>query len=351
MSILYGIFFALRQLLTSEGFPPKPQFEEKDVPDLSGKVVFPLFHAREYMRPNLPIVYLITGGAGGIGFELVKILYSKNANVYIAGRSSDNAIAAVNKIREEYPKSDGGLAFLQLDLSDLTSIKPAVDKFLQKERRLDAVVHNAGIMITPTHWRTVQGWDIQFGTNVIGPFVLQRHLQNILVETAKIAPKNSVRTVFLSSISAPLAPPGGIDYKNLESKGVSAFSAIQYFDSGLKYAHSKCANTIMAMGFAQKFKDTGIIAVSANPGNLNTDLLRHSLIAWVFFRPWLYPARYGAITELYATLSPEINDTSNGALIIPWGRTGPIRQDILDSCQEGGAVKFWDWLDENTQGF
>ncbi|KAF3931409.1 hypothetical protein ABW19_dt0201807 [Dactylella cylindrospora] len=243
MSFLSGIWSGTYESLTSEAWPPKPKFEEKDVPDLSGKV------------------YLVTGGAGGIGLELAKILYSKNAKVYIAGRSAENGQAAIDLINAEYSKSDGAVEFLQLDLGDLTTLKPAADQFLAKERRLDAVVHNAGVMAAPTDWRTAQGWDIQFGTNVIGPFVLQRHLQNILVETAKIAPKDSVRVVFLSSIIAHIGPPGGIDYKCLEAKGVSPFSSFSVLDSWLKYAHSKSANTVLAKGYAQKFGDTGVIAV------------------------------------------------------------------------------------------
>ncbi|KAF3916123.1 hypothetical protein AA313_de0201881 [Arthrobotrys entomopaga] len=333
MSLLYGIFSGLRQLILSEGFPPKPQFEEKDVPDLSGRV------------------YMVTGGAGGIGLELAKILYSKNAKVYIVGRSEANGTTAVNLIKNEYPKSDGGIEFLRLDLSDLTTIKPAVEKFLRKEKRLDSVVHNAGVMAAPIDWRTAQGWDIQLGTNVLGPFVLQRHLQPILTDTAKFAPKDSVRVVFLSSISAHVAPPGGVDYASLESKGTLKLSMFAGVDSSLRYAQSKCANILMAKAYAQKFKDTGVIAVAPNPGNLKTDLTRHNPIAGFLMSFILYPPRYGALTELYSVASPEIDQSKNGSVIVPWGRIGPIRHDIIENCEKGGAIKFWDWLEEHTQGF
>ncbi|KAK6335157.1 hypothetical protein TWF718_010594 [Orbilia javanica] len=333
MALLYGVYTALWQLVTSEGFPPKPGFEEKDVPDLSGKV------------------YLVTGATGGIGFELAKILYSKNAKVYVAGRSEENGTTAIAKIKEEYPKSDGGAEFLQFDLSDLTTIKPAADKLLSQERRLDAVVHNAGVMGVPTSWRSAQGWDLQFGTNVVGPFVLQRHLQNILVETAKFAPKDSVRVVFVSSIGAHAAPAGGIDYENIEQKGIPPLSNIPGMDTWLKYAQSKCANTVMAKGYAEKYKDTGVIAVAPNPGNLRTDLMRHSFILRAFGWTFLHPPRYGGLTELYATLSPEIDQSKNGSVIIPWGRIGPMRSDIIENCNNGGGLKFWNWLEEHTEGF
>ncbi|KAJ6259584.1 hypothetical protein Dda_5222 [Drechslerella dactyloides] len=325
--------FQARWLLGAEIFPPKPQFEEKDVHDLSGKV------------------YFVTGAAAGIGLELAKILYSKNAKVYIAGRSEANGAAAIAQIKSEHPKSDGALEFVHLDLADLTTIKPAADVFLAKEKRLDALVHNAAIMAAPTSWRSAQGWDVQFGTNVLGPFVLQRHLQNILAETAKFRERDSVRVLFLSSISSHVAPPGGVSYENIETKGISPLTIIPGLDTFLKYAQTKCANALMAKGFAVKFKDTGVIAVSANPGNLNTSLTRHSLLARIFSPPLLYAARYGALTELFSILSPEIDKSQNGAVIQPWGRISFLRQDIHDSEKNGEAVKFWDWLEEHTQGF
>ncbi|EWC44314.1 hypothetical protein DRE_01140 [Drechslerella stenobrocha 248] len=331
--LLYGMWSALRNLVLSEGFPPSPQFEEKDVPDLSGKV------------------YMVTGAAGGIGFELAKILYSKNAKVYIAGRSESNGANAIEKIKSEYPRSDGALEFTHLDLNDLATLKPAADAFLAKERRLDALVHNAGVLRCPTSWRTAQGWDVQLGTNVVGPFVLQRHLQNILVETAKIAPQDSVRVVFLSSIANHISPHGGIDYTNLEAKGTSPLSSIDFIDGVIKYAQSKAASVLMAQAFAQKFKDTGIIVSSVNPGNLNTPLLRHNVLASYFAFMVLYAPRYGGLTELFATLSPDLNQSNNGAFVAPWGRIGSARQDLMDSVDNGEAVKLWDWIEDHTQGF
>lgn len=135
--------------LYSEMLPPAPVFTEKDLPSLSAKV------------------YIVTGGASGVGLELCKVgrpphpspplpcrtltrlqmLYSKCATVYIAGRSQPNADAAIAAIRQASPASTGALHFLLLDLSDLRSVKPAALAFLALESRLDVVWHNAGIMI------------------------------------------------------------------------------------------------------------------------------------------------------------------------------------------------------------
>jgi len=117
-------------------FPPSPTFTEKDIGDLSGKVI------------------IVTGAASGVGFELAKILYSKNCTVYIGARSQSRANGAISAIKKALPSSRGKLEALVIDLADLTSIKPAVQGFLAKEGRLDVLVHNAGVMEPPAGSKT-----------------------------------------------------------------------------------------------------------------------------------------------------------------------------------------------------
>ena len=87
----------------------------------------------------------MTGGYAGIGFELCQILYAHNATVWIAGRSESKAQKAISSIKGVSPESKGQLEFLHLDLSDLSTIKPAVESFTAKQQRLDVLVNNAGV--------------------------------------------------------------------------------------------------------------------------------------------------------------------------------------------------------------
>jgi retinol dehydrogenase 12 len=87
----------------------------------------------------------VTGGYAGVGFELCKILYAHNATVWIAGRSDAKAQKAMSSIKEASPRSQGHLDFLHLDLSDLSTIKPAVESFTAQQQRLDVLVNNAGV--------------------------------------------------------------------------------------------------------------------------------------------------------------------------------------------------------------
>lgn len=86
-----------------------------------------------------------------MGFELCKILYAHNATVWIAGRSESKALEAISNIKKSLPDSSGSLNFLRLDLSDLSTIKPAVDSFTAEEARLDVLVNNAGVCIAPIY--------------------------------------------------------------------------------------------------------------------------------------------------------------------------------------------------------
>lgn len=62
-------------------------------------------------------------------------------------------------------------------------------------------------------------------------------------------------------------------------------------------------------------------------------------------------AKYGAYTELFASLSPDITSTRNGAFIIPWGRFGPVPDHIQQSIRNGKATSFYDWCDQETKRY
>lgn len=102
----------------SQFFPGRPTFTEDNVGPQDGKV------------------FLVTGATSGIGYELVKILYGKNAKVYLAGRASDQAKQAIEEIRASHPAFNGSVHFLHLELDDLASMKSSVKDFQAKESKL-----------------------------------------------------------------------------------------------------------------------------------------------------------------------------------------------------------------------
>ncbi|KAK0516923.1 hypothetical protein JMJ35_000078 [Cladonia borealis] len=318
----------------SQVFPPAPTLTEKNLPDQTGKV------------------FIVTGSSSGIGLELAYILYLHNATVHIAARSQPKAQTAISSIKTRAPNSTGTLHFLHLDLSDLTTIPSSASTFLSQNTRLDALINNAGVMIPPPGSKTAQGYELQLGTNCVAPFLFTKLLTPILIETAKTAPKDSVRVVWTSSNAAELfAPKGGVVLGNLdygEEKG-----------HWYKYGVSKAGNVYHASEFARRFGEEGIVSVSLNPGGLKTDLQRH--VPWyvnIWLKHMLRDPIYGAYTELYAALSPEVNASQNGAYLVPWGRLNyPLKKDLVMGQKpekEGGsgvAGKFWEWSEEQVKPY
>ncbi|PUU81871.1 hypothetical protein B9Z19DRAFT_1076127 [Tuber borchii] len=321
----------------SEVFPPTPVFTEKDLPDLSSKV------------------YIVTGGASGIGKELCKILYSKSATVYLAGRSQKNAEDAISWVKSQAPDTSGRLKFLNLDLNDLSTIKGSAQAFLKEENRLDVVWHNAGVMMPPSGSKSKQGYELQLGTNVIAPWLFQSFLTPLMQRTVTLpdTPKDSVRVIWVSSVAHHWSPaPGGINWPDLNFENVGWDIPRLLTLKPEIYSQSKAANIILAAEAVKRWGRSGILSVSLSPGILRTALIRH--ISGRFLTPIinlvLYEPYYGALTELFAGLSPQVDESRNGAYVIPWGRFGNPRSDIMSGCGENGP-KLWDWLERECREF
>ncbi|KAK3173359.1 hypothetical protein OEA41_006688 [Lepraria neglecta] len=318
----------------SQFWPPKPVLTEKNLPDQSGKV------------------FIVTGSSSGVGRELAYILYLHNAKVYVAARSSAKAEKAISEIKTRAPNSKGSLTFLHLDLDDLTTIKASAEAFLRENDRLDVLLNNAGVMTPPQGSKTKQGYELQLGTNCVAPFLFTKLLMPILLQTAKTAPAESVRVVWTSSNGAEyFSPKKGVDLDNMDYKNDQS--------RWHKYGVSKAGNIFHGQELARRYGGKGIISVSLNPGGLKTELQRHTP-AWQkrILNHMLYDPIYGAYTELYAGLSPDVNASHNGTYIVPWGRLHhPLRKDLVLSAKpesEGGsgqALKFWEWSEEQVKPY
>lgn len=320
-------------------FPPSPHFTEAQAPSLAGKV------------------FIVTGGTSGVGLELVKILYSKGGHVYVAGRSAARIATAIEEIKAEAAKTarstPGRLSTLTIDLGNLSTIAPCVSDFLARESRLDVLFNNAGISRQPPGSVTAQGHEIHMGTNCLGPYLLTKLLRPILAETAKSAPKDSVRVVFTSSGIIDMAgPPGGVSLAELEPGKRSD-------DMNRNYSSSKAGNWFLASEFDRKFAKDGIVAVAQSPGTLRTPAWDGTpLLARAMMAPFFHPPKMGAYTELWAGISPDVKSGDGNKFIIPWGRWNktPKKEHLasLKSKDEGGtglAAEFFDYCDAETKEF
>ncbi|KAH8651358.1 hypothetical protein BX600DRAFT_483765 [Xylariales sp. PMI_506] len=317
-------------------YPPKAGFTENEVADLNGKV------------------YIVTGSNTGIGKGLAGLLYSRNASVYVAARSQEKADDAIRELKAAYPTSAGSLTFMHLDLADLSKIQTSVDFFLGREKTLDVLFNNAGTMNVAAgqeRAKTPQGYEVHMGVNCLGTFLFTKLLTPVLRETAKAATPGSVRVVWLSStIDLAAERNVGFDMNNLDYKTQKP--------AMIRYGYSKVGNYYQAVEYARQVKDSGIISVAVNPGNLASDLYREHGAAFKLVTKLITHAPInGSYTMLYAGFSPEISLQNTGSFIIPFGRIQAPRHDLelaAKSEAEGGngtGPKFWQWCEDQVKPY
>jgi len=290
-------------------FPPAPTFNPaSDIPDLSGKVV------------------LVTGGNTGIGYCTVRELLLKNAKVYIAGRSPSKTAAAVAKLKGE---TGNEAIVLDLDLGDLKSVKGAATEYLNKEDKLDILFNNAGVMAPPVEMLTTQGYDLQFGTNVLGHYYLTMLLLPALRNSTFIN-GTKARVVNTSSHMHICAPGHGIDWSVLKSgpsrdEAIRKWGPIWMLGQGVTWVHygiSKMGN-ILFTRILNRYYGGDVAAFTLHPGAIQSELQRHnSAMIQYLSNAILFPTPMGALTQLWAGTMPEASETAVDAFLVPWARIG-----------------------------
>lgn len=314
----------------SHMWPRKPNFTPPDYPDLNGKV------------------FLVTGANSGIGFHVTRLLLQNNAKVWMVGRDGKKMEVADQALKMEMPSAHSRLDWFLADFADLNSIKPGVEKFLQTESRLDCVIHNAGVMIPENDEKTVQGFDWQIGVNCIAPWLLQRFLDEKLINTASGDEKNCTRIIWVSS-SAHMYSPTLTNFNFNEQEETLAKQSKQNI-----YGISKAINIMQGIIWSDKHKNAAVVSLSCHPGNCNTGIQRNLKgIGKMFRDSTFYEAYYGAFTELYAALHPKfsIKAYHNGAYIIPFGQIGNARQDLVNDSIGDCGRQLRSWLDRVTDPY
>lgn len=234
---------------------------------------------------------IITGANTGIGKENAIDLCKRGAKVYIACRDVKRAEDALREIKER-SQSDK-VIFLQLDLSSLDSVREFSKKFHKLESKLDILINNAGVMMCPKSY-TKDGFEMQFGTNHLGHFLLT----NLLLDLIKASSPS--RIINVSSSGHKFTD---IDKDDL--MGEKSYGKIK------AYGQSKLANILFSRELSKKLAGTGVTVNSCHPGAVKTELQRHihpifthfiGLLADPFFKtPW-----EGAQTQIRLAVDPDL---------------------------------------------
>jgi NAD(P)-dependent dehydrogenase (short-subunit alcohol dehydrogenase family) len=194
-----------------------------------------------------------------------------------------------------------------LDLADLKSVRGCADRLMAKAEPFDLVIANAGVMATP-FGHTLDGFEMQFGTNHLGHFVLINRIASLF--------RAGGRLVNVSS--------GGHRVSNVNLDDPN-FERTPY-DPLVAYGRSKTANILFAVAFDQRHRSRGVRAAAVHPGVIQTELGRH-----------MEPAH---IQSMIDRMNQELTSQGKGSFewkTIPQGAATSVWAGVLAPADEIGG--------------
>jgi len=275
---------------------------------------------------------VITGANTGIGKETALDLSRRGAKIVMLCRNVEKAEAAAMEIRKV---TEGEVVVHKMDLSSLASVREAAEQLGNSLDKIDILINNAGIMACP-EMRTQEGFELQFGTNHLGHFLLTNLVMPLIKNAAPTA-----RIVNVSSLA--------------HEKGVMQWDDLNWdktpYDSLAAYCQSKLANILFTKELARKGDGSGVTVYALHPGVINTELGRHmkdtyGVLAELLFKlaaPFIKTAVNGAQTSIYCAVDEGLADKS-GRYYSDCKEKAVARQ--ADSMED--AKRLWDISEELT---
>ncbi|CZR57113.1 related to reductases [Phialocephala subalpina] len=259
------------------------------------------------------IVMLVTGFFLGIGIETVRAIHATGAHIFMQVRDMKRGEEVLDEILSS-SKGPGKLELLEMNLDSLASVRAGAEDFLKKSNKLNVLVNNAGIR-NPPEGRTVDGFEIQFGTNHLGHFLLFQLLKPTLL--ASSTPEFNSRVVNVTSGSHRR---GSMHFDNLNLEGI--------YTPRLGYAQSKTANILMANQIERLYGSQGLRGLSISPGAIISRAQRHD-----------DPKELAAALP---KLKHILKDTAQGAATTVWGAVAKVLEGkgalYLEDCGEAAEA-------------
>ena len=231
---------------------------------------------------------VVTGANTGIGLATASALAGQGWRVFVACRSERKGAAAVASIKAT--TGNDAVFLLMLDLADLASVRDCAKSFLEPYEPLHVLINNAGV--AGRRGLTKQGFELMFGVNHLGHFLLTQLLLERLVSSAP------ARVVTVSSDAHYNAR--GIDWDALRrpARGITGLD---------EYAVSKLCNVLFSQELARRTEGTGVHSYALHPGVVASDIWRR--VPWPV-RPLvtrrMLSVDQGAQTSLYCATSDSV---------------------------------------------
>ncbi|OBR11411.1 Short-chain dehydrogenase/reductase family Oxidoreductase [Colletotrichum higginsianum IMI 349063] len=306
-----------------------------EMPDLRGKVA------------------VVTGGNSDIGREVVRLLAWKGAKVYFTTRSEAKALEARKRIQDAYPDIEpDNLQCMTLDVADLRSITSVADKLMEKERKVDVLIHAAAAGTTSTDL-VGPGWEVHMATNLIGPFVFTNRLLPLLKNAVR-EPGSDVRVVTMSSSAQTAMVPSSYKFRfttadflrNPVPSPPWQWRYLGRFIFGFdttRYGVSKAANAVFAQELQRRLDEQKlpIVSLAVHPGEVATagvDRINTALVRAISHLTFVSPEQ-GAATPVFAAVAKEVRQDPlkyNGKFVFPVGALGQPHAVASDEKQVQG---------------
>jgi NAD(P)-dependent dehydrogenase (short-subunit alcohol dehydrogenase family) len=257
--------------------------------------------------------------------------------IFLGSRSMEKGEAAIQEIKTHVP--DASIKLLEIDLASLESVAAAASKVKSQSSRLDILINNGGISNVPPA-TTKDGFEIQFGTNYIGHYLLTKLLLPTLLKTAEESKiPGAVRIVNLSSDGHYHARAPGINFEDLG-----------HGSTWNRYAQSKLANLLHAKALAKRYPT--IISTSIHPGTVRTSIFQKmnstymNIVIAIFGSILLTSVEEGVKTPLWAATASD--GVVNGAYYIPVGIETPGSKYARNEELED---RLWEWTEKELSKY
>ncbi|XP_061562006.1 retinol dehydrogenase 13-like isoform X1 [Phycodurus eques] len=240
---------------------------------------------------------IITGANTGIGKETARELALRGGRIIMGCRDMEKCEAAAKEIRGS--TLNPHVYACHLDLASMKSIREFAERIKKKEQRVDVLINNAGVMKCPA-WKTEDGFDMQFGVNHLGHFLLTNLLLDRLKESAPS------RVINLASLAHLV---GKMDFEDLNWDR-------KKFNTKQAYCQSKLANVLFTRKLAKRLQGTGVTVNAVHPGVVSTELGRHTglhqsqlstTVLSPFFSLLVKNPELGAQPSIYLAVAEELD--------------------------------------------
>ncbi|MCC2636797.1 MAG: putative oxidoreductase [Moraxellaceae bacterium] len=249
-------------------------------------------------------VVVITGGNSGIGLAMAHQLAARGARVCLACRNQAKAAEARDLILAKTPSAR--IELYSLDLASFASIRQFASELAGRHDHIDVLINNAGAAPL-TQQFTQEGFEMQFGGNYLGPFLLTHLLLPLL--QAGVQHKGEARIVNVASIMhmfGRIRP--------------DTFRGMKRYSPGSAYAQSKLANLMFSNALARRLP-TGVTSQAMHPGGVDSEIWRDlPRPVYLMLKPFLItPERAGRLGADLA-LSAEHAGVNGGYYTAQWPR-------------------------------